>query len=199
MSSSAKPSAAEHAQPGQTIRVWDPLVRLFHWALVACVLLNFAVLEEGETWHEWVGYTASALVGLRLLWGLVGTRHARFADWFPTPARLQAHVAALMRGEAPRHVGHNPLGALMMLVLMALVLGLGLTGWWMESGALEPVLAGVLPAAFELDEVLEELHEGLANALMLAAGLHAAAALLMGRLERVNLVQAMWTGRKRFR
>ena len=165
-------------------RVWDPFVRLFHWSLVACVVLNLWVVEDGETVHEWLGYTASALVGLRVLWGLVGTRHARFTDFWPTPARLRRHVAALWRGTPERHDGHNPLGALMVLSLMALVLLLGLTGWLQTTDALWG------------EEWLEEVHEALANGLMLLAGVHAVAALAMGRIERTRLVKAMVTGRK---
>ncbi len=169
------------------VYVWDPLVRVFHWSLVTCVLLNQFVLEEGERPHRWVGYAAAALVGLRLLWGVVGTRHARFSDWWPTPTRLRTHVQGLLAGHTLPSVGHNPLGALMMLLLMGLVLLLALTGWLQGTDALFG------------EEWLEELHEGLANTLMLAAGLHAAAALLMGRLERVSLIRAMFTGVKRFR
>lgn len=168
------------------VYVWDPFVRLFHWSLVSCVLLNQFVLEEGETAHEWTGYTAAALVGLRLLWGLVGPRHARFADWWPTPARVRRHVQALLRGAPDDHLGHNPLGAIMMLLLMALVLALALTGWLQTTDALWG------------EEWVEELHEGLANALLLAAALHATAALVMGRLQRVHLVRAMITGVKRY-
>jgi len=91
--------------------VWDRFVRLFHWSLVSCVVLNQFVLEAGETPHEWVGYTASALVLARIVWGFVGSRHARFSDFFPTPARLARHIRALARGEHPQYAGHNPLGA----------------------------------------------------------------------------------------
>ncbi|TSE28673.1 putative Ni/Fe-hydrogenase B-type cytochrome subunit [Tepidimonas thermarum] len=168
------------------VYVWDPFVRLFHWSLVSCVLLNQFVLEEGETAHEWTGYTAAALVGLRLLWGLVGPRHARFADWWPTPARVRRHVQALLRGAPDDHPGHNPLGAIMMLLLMALVLALALTGWLQTTDALWG------------EDWVEALHEGLANALLLAAAVHAAAALVMGRLQRVHLVRAMITGVKRY-
>ena len=76
---------AHSTQAPETHRVWDPFVRIFHWSLVACVVLNQFVLEDGKTAHEWVGYTASALVLARVLWGFVGTRHARFSDFFPTP------------------------------------------------------------------------------------------------------------------
>jgi cytochrome b len=166
-------------------RVWDPFVRLFHWSLVACVLLNQWALEGGETPHRWAGYTATALVLARVVWGFVGSRHARFADFFPTPARLRSHLQALRRGQHPVHAGHNPLGALMMLALMALVLALGVTGWLQGTDV------------FWGDEGLQDLHEALATGLLWAAGLHAAAAIVMGRLERVNLVRAMVTGVKR--
>lgn len=168
------------------VYVWDPLVRLFHWSLVTCVLLNLFVLEEGEAPHRWAGYAAAALVGLRVLWGVVGSRHARFADWWPTPGRLRSHLHALLTGAPDHHPGHNPLGALMMLALMALVLALGVTGWLQGTDA------------FFGEEWLQELHEGLANALLVGAGLHAGAALAMGRLQRVTLVRAMITGVKRY-
>ncbi|MDP3701544.1 MAG: cytochrome b/b6 domain-containing protein [Hylemonella sp.] len=170
----------------RAVKVWDPFVRLFHWSVVVCVLLNQFVLEAGETPHEWSGYIASALVVARILWGFVGTRHARFADFFPTPARIRQHLMAMRQGHAAEHPGHNPLGALMMLALMALVLSLGVTGWLQGTDA------------FWGEDWLQELHEWLANGLLLAAGLHAAAAVVMGRMERVNLVRAMVTGVKRF-
>ena len=164
--------------------VWDLFVRVFHWSLVTCVVLNLWVLDDGEWAHEVTGYTASALVGLRVVWGFVGSRHARFRDFFPTPTRLKHHLAALLRGETPHHEGHNPLGALMMLALMGLVLSLGLTGWLQTTDR------------FWGEEWLQESHEWLANGLMLMAGAHALAAVVMGRLERVRLVRAMVTGRK---
>lgn len=169
----------------EPVRVWDPFVRVFHWSLVSCVLLNQFVLDDGKLAHRWAGYTATALVLARLLWAVVGTRHARFADWFPTPTRLRAHVGALMRGETPHYLGHSPLGALMMLALMTLVLALGATGWLQTTDA------------FWGEEWLEEVHEVLANTLMLAAGLHALAAIALSRLERVRLIRAMFTGVKR--
>lgn len=177
-----KPVPLHH--PPAATKVWDPFVRIFHWSLVSCVVLNQFVLEPGKTAHEWVGYTASALVLARLVWGFVGSRHARFSDFFPTPRRLARHLGALRNGEHPVYLGHNPLGALMMLALMAIVLALGVTGWMQTTDT------------FFGEEWLMELHEVLANGLLLAAGLHAAAAIVMGRLERVRLVRAMVTGTK---
>lgn len=171
----------------RTQGVWDPFVRIFHWSLVTSVGLCHFVLEEGETAHRWVGYLAAALVVARIVWGFVGTRHARFADFWPTPRRLAGHWRALRAGHAERTPGHNPFGALMMLALMGLVIAVGLTGW-MQG----------LDAWFG-DEGLQDLHEWLANALIGAAAAHALAAIVMGRRERVNLVAAMLTGVKRFR
>jgi cytochrome b len=179
--------AAEARTGPHSVRVWDRVVRLVHWGLVACVALNLFILEDGEAPHQWVGYVASALVLVRMLWGFAGSKHARFHDFFPTPTRVRAHVAALLRGEAPAYVGHNPLGALMMLTLLVLVMSLGLSGWLQTTDALWG------------NEALQELHETLAKALLGLAGLHAAAALLMGRIERVRLVRAMITGVKEFR
>lgn len=170
--------------PAKPVKVWDVFVRLFHWGLVSCVALNQFVLEAGKTPHQWIGYIASALVLARLIWGFVGSRHARFSDFFPSPSRLRAHIRALREGRHPRYVGHNPVGALMMLALMAVVLALGVTGWMQGLDA------------FWGQEWLQDLHEVLANTLLWAAGLHAAAAIVMGRVERINLVQAMVTGIK---
>lgn len=164
--------------------VWDRFVRVFHWSLVSCVLLNYFVIDDGENLHQWVGYAASALVAARIVWGFVGSRYARFSDFFPTPTRLRDHLKALRAGHVEFHAGHNPLGALMMLALMATVLGLGLTGFLQGTDA------------FWGEEWLQEVHELLASGLIALAGLHAAAALVMGRLERVKLIRAMVTGVK---
>ena len=167
-----------------TIRVWDPLVRALHWTLVACVLGNL-LNESGETLHRALGYTASGVVLTRLVWGMVGTRHARFADWFPTPARLLPYLRALLQGRAPRHIGHNPAGAVMMLALLVLVLGLGATGYLMTTDA------------FFGEDWLEEVHEALADVLVGAVALHVTAALFESWRHRENLVASMLHGRKR--
>ena len=169
------------------VRVWDPFVRIFHWGLVACIALNEFVIDDGERVHQWIGYAAGALVLARIVWGFVGTRHARFADFWPTPTRLRAHLADLRAGRHGTHAGHNPLGALMMLALLAVVLALGVTGWLQTTDA------------FWGEEWLQELHEELAEALLGLAGVHVAAALLMSAVERTNLVAAMVSGIKRRR
>lgn len=171
-------------EPGQSLRVWDPFVRLFHWSLVGCVLVDYFVIDDGEAVHQWLGYIAAALVLARIVWGFVGSGYARFADFFPTPSRLLRHLAHMRAGRHDFHAGHNPLGALMMLALMALVLALGVTGYMQGMDA------------YWGEEWLQELHEALAAILIGLAVLHVLGAIVMSRIDRINLVRAMITGVK---
>ena len=164
--------------------VWDRFVRFFHWALVACVSFNYCIMDDGRLLHQWVGYSAFALVIARIVWGFVGSRHARFSDFFPTPCRVWGHVCELGAGTHRPAAGHNPLGGLMMLALMATVLALGITGWMQTLDA------------YWGEAWLQDLHEAVGNVLIGLATLHAIAAIVMGRLERTRLVQAMVTGVK---
>lgn len=173
-----------HPVTVKAVPVWDRFVRIFHWSLVACVMVNFFAVDDGETLHQWLGYTASALVCARIVWGFVGPRHARFSDFFPTPAKIRSHLAGLLSGAKDHHDGHNPVGAVVMLAMLAIVLALGTTGFLQTTDA------------FWGEEWLQELHEGLASALIGLAGLHAAAAIVMSRFERTNLIAAMITGVK---
>lgn len=168
-----------------TVRVWDPLVRIFHVALVvACVTAWFSA-EHDRDLHEWAGWIAGGLVLARLAWGFLGQGHARFDHWVPSLARLRAYLALLIRGREPRHLGHNPAAAVMMLALLGTVLGLGLSGLLMDM------------EAFWGDERLEALHASMAELGALAVGLHVLAALVEGWRHGENLVAAMITGRKR--
>ena len=172
------------SESATSIRVWDRFVRVFHWSLVLCVLTNYFIIDDGELIHQWIGYIASALVAARIAWGFVGSRHARFSDFFPTPSRLKAHISRMLSGQPDFHPGHNPVGALMMLALIALVLGLGATGFMQTLDA------------FWGEEWLQEVHEVLGSLLIGLAVLHAAAAIIMSRVEGINLVGAMITGVK---
>ena len=167
------------------IPVWDRFVRVFHWTLVGCILVNYFIMDDGETLHRLLGYTASALVYARIVWGFIGSRHARFADFFPTPARIKRHLHHLKSGTRDDHPGHNAIGAVMMLILLALVIALGITGYMQGTDA------------FWGEEWVQELHESLASTLIACAGLHALAAIIMGRIERTNLIGAMISGVKK--
>jgi cytochrome b len=171
--------------PAARVVIWDPVVRLFHWLVVTGVAANLFFLEEGKRAHRWTGYAIMALVGIRLVWGIVGTRHARFSDFVPSPNRLWSYGRALIRGREPRYVGHNPAGAIMMVMLIVLLLLTGISGWMQELDAFWGV------------EWVRDLHGLAANAIMVLAGLHAAAAIVESIRHRENLIWSMMTGRKR--
>ncbi|MBH0239744.1 cytochrome b/b6 domain-containing protein [Methylobrevis sp. L22] len=153
--------------------------------MVTGCVLNLFVLDDGKSAHRYVGYTLAAALAVRLVWGFAGTRHARFSDFVAGPRTTAAYLSALVRGEEPRYIGHNPAAAVMMLTLMALVAATATTGW----------MSGL--DAFWGEEWLEELHGALANGIMVLAGLHAIAALFESWRHRENLVWSMVTGRKR--
>lgn len=182
ISQSAAGAGAGRATP--TVKVWDPLLRLFHWSLAACILGAFLV-EEGDTAHQLLGYTALGLVALRLLWGLVGSRHARFSDFVRGPRAVGRYLRERMAGTSRRRLGHNPAGAVMVLVLLAGVAAVGTTGWMQTLDA------------FWGAEWLEELHEALAYGLLAFIGVHVLAAIVESVHYRENLVAAMVHGRKR--
>jgi cytochrome b len=173
------------APSGRQVRVWDPIVRLFHWIVVAGCLLNLILLDGDETAHRYVGYAVAAALFVRLFCGFFGSEHARFTDFVPTPVRLRTYLIALAQGREPRYLGHNPAGAVMMLALMALLAGVSVTGWLLTQDA------------FFGDEAMEDLHEVLADAILILAGLHAAAAIVESWRHRENLIWSMITGRKR--
>ncbi|MFT3988710.1 winged helix-turn-helix domain-containing protein [Aestuariivirga sp.] len=95
------------------IVVWDPVVRSFHWTIVTCCVLNLFILDEGKYWHRVTGYVVFLALIVRLFWGFCGSRHARFADFFPTPAKLAAQLKGILSGAEPRYIGHSPVRALM--------------------------------------------------------------------------------------
>lgn len=161
----------------RTIRTWDPGVRLFHWLLVVAIALAFLSSEEDNVlaaWHEPAGWVASVLIAFRLVWGIVGGEHARFANLI-RPSRIRGHVTGLFAGRVHASLGHNPLGGLAVIGLLALTAGTVLTG---ATGG-------------------EDIHEVIAWALMAMIGLHVVAVIAMTFLTRDNLIGAMVTGRKK--
>ena len=167
-----------------TVRVWDPLVRTFHWTLVGAFFGAF-VLDDPRRLHEMLGYIAVAAVAVRLIWGFVGTRHARFADFVPRPSTFFSYLGDSVRGRERRYLGHNPAGGAMVVALITMVVLLGLSGWMMS---LDPFWGA---------DWLEEAHETLANLAVGLVVLHVAGVIWESRRHGENLVAAMITGVKR--
>jgi cytochrome b len=145
----------------------------------------------------WAGYLLAAVVLVRLLWGFIGTQHARFSDFLYSPARILAYLKGLL-GSRPEHYrGHNPAGGVMILLLvlsLVLTAGSGMALYAAEEHA--GPLAGLMTASESAEEFWEELHELFGNLLLVLVIVHVAGALVSSYLHRENLVKAMVTGRK---
>jgi cytochrome b len=182
------------------IVVWDPLVRVFHWSLVASFTVAY-LSGEGEALvlHAWAGYIIGGLILFRLQWGLAGPKHARFVDFVFTPAIVLAYGRDLLRGQAQRYLGHNPLGGAMVIALLGMLALATLTGLVLY-GATEAAgpLAGTMRGTSEgFGEALKEVHEFFSNFALILVALHIGGVLVSSLLHRENLVRAMITGRKR--
>ncbi|EKT4485117.1 cytochrome b/b6 domain-containing protein [Pseudomonas putida] len=172
----------------ETLHVWDPLVRFCHWSLVIVFVGDYFLNDEGEGWHRWLGYYAVAVVMVRGAWGFIGSPAARWSDFWPTPTRLVRHIRALVRGEDYHRMGHSPLGALVMVLMLLLMTGLGISGFLMEE-----------VDYFWGEDLPRDLHEWMANTLFALVCVHIAAAVVESLRLRENLPLSMITGVRRKR
>lgn len=178
------PAAAPDAS-GARVRVWDLPVRVFHWALAGSFGAAY-VLSESERLrqvHVMLGYTVLGLIAFRLLWGFVGTRHARFAQFAYGPGAVLRYLRALAGGRPEHHLGHNPAGSWAIWAILGLGAATGVTGYMTYEA-----IGG---------EALEELHEAFANAWLVVVFVHVAGVIVSSLLHHENLVGAMLGGYKR--
>lgn len=184
----APPPFAAAPAPGpvtRRVRVWDPIVRLFHWTVAGGVIANLTILRHAEDPHIYVGYVVIAALAVRLAWGVVARSHARFTNFVPGPRSLLRYFMAMLSRSEPRYVGHNPAGGAMIVVLLGLLAAVGTTGWMMGTDAYWGV------------PWVENLHEVAANVLIGAVALHVIGAIVESVRHRENLPLAMITGYKR--
>lgn len=166
------------------ILVWDAPVRVFHWLMV----LSFAgayLTAESERWrlvHVSLGYAMGVLITFRILWGLVGTRHAKFGNFVRSPAVVIRYLRTMVSGNPEHHVGHNPAGAVAIMLLLLLSALCVSSGWavYNDVGS----------------KLLEELHEGAAGFMLAVVGVHVLGAIVTSWLHRENLVRSMINGKK---
>ena len=167
----------------QEIKVWDPLVRIFHWTLVGMVFFNLLNDEEGRL-HQLAGYSVLCLMAFRLMWGVVGPHHARFRNFLTGPGEVKAYLKGLLFGSDRRYIGHNPAGGWMVAIMLA---------WLTITAASGSLLAiGPYPGL----GLIEGIHEAFAESLPMIIAIHVCGAILSGMWHRENLVKAMITGRK---
>ncbi len=166
-------------------KIWDPFVRVFHWSVAALFLANALIVDDDSRLHEWVGYAVAGLIVLRILWGIVGPRHARFAAFAPTARGVTGQIADIATRRRRAHLGHTPLGALMILNLLLTLLAVCASGYMMTTTAFWGV------------EWVEEVHEVLVTWAELSVLAHVAAVLYESHRTGINLPRAMITGTKR--
>jgi cytochrome b len=203
MSSIPRKPSMPGQEPGPAkIIVWDPFVRLFHWLLVACVLVaattSLFLPMTWLGWHLFAGLVALALVTARAVWGLLGSTYARFSTFLRAPRALLAHLSELRQGRAHRHLGHNPLGGAMILTLIALVMTIGVTGAFALGGAFK-IGPFAYATSFAAGRTAWSVHQLLSYALLGLILLHIGGAIYESRRTKENLVRAMLDGRKEAR
>lgn len=171
--------------PPATIKVWDRFVRVFHWSLATFFLVAYATGDEVEKVHIAAGYAIAGLVGARILWGFIGPPHARFSSFVRRPREVFEYLRDVAPLRAPRYIGHNPAGGAMILALLAMLIGISITGYMMTTddywGA----------------KWVEEVHETLANLTIGLVVIHVLGVLVASFEHRENLIKSMITGRKR--
>ena len=177
-------SALEGAPPTKTrILVWDIPTRLFHWSLVLCFVVAYLTSESErwQLWHVTAGYLFGALLAFRMVWGLLGTRYARFSNFVQRPRAVLAYLGSLLTRHPQHYVGHNPAGAWAIVGMLGLGMLTVLTGWASFS---------------DYGDWFGELHEGIVNVLLLIIGIHVGGVVVSSVLHHENLVQSMVNGHK---
>ena len=169
------------------IKVWDPFIRVFHWAIAALFVTNALFTDDEGTAHEWVGYALGALLMARLIWGIIGPEHACFRTFPPSLSAAASQLTDIARGRHRRHLGHSPLGAWMIYNLLIALLVIVLSGHMMTTDM------------FWGMEGPEELHEFAVTWAEISIVIHVAAVLFESRRTGVNLPRAMITGYKSFK
>jgi cytochrome b len=186
--------------PTTEVKVWDAWVRLFHWLLVVLVMVLFVTGNIGGNWLEWhklAGFTVLGLVIFRVIWGFAGSHHARFTSFVRGPGTVIGYMKAMLSGNAERHLGHNPMGALSVVALL-LVLGVqAVTGLFANDDImLEGPYASLVSKA--TSDFVTKIHHINSKILIALAVLHMLAIGYYFFAKKENLVKAMVTGRKSF-
>jgi cytochrome b len=207
------------------IRVWDPLIRIFHWSLVLTFSIGYLTGEEESNLHIFAGYAVLGLITFRVAWGIIGTRYARFSNFVYSPKTVIQYLKGLVANKPEHYIGHNPAGGWMviaMLLCLFVVSVSGLKVYAIEKG-LGP-LAGEIPALTvispaygdndrdehegqeknenghsageEAEEFWEEIHEVSSNFMLLLIFLHITGVIVATRMHDEHLVKAMFTGKK---
>jgi len=186
-------------QADSQIKVWDPLIRLFHWSLVIAFAVAFVTEEDFLLPHVWAGYFVVLALLLRVIWGFIGTRHARFSDFVTSPMAAIRYGKDALMFRAKRYIGHNPAGGLMILIMLLSLLittvsGVAVYGAGESAGPMAAVFSN---SGETWEDALEAVHEFFANFTLFLVVIHLGGVLIESILHKENLVSAMFSGLKR--
>ena len=209
-----------------TVKVWDILVRIFHWSLVITFVIAYITSEEENIWHIYSGYAVLGLITFRVLWGIIGTRYARFSDFIYSPGSVFKYIKALKDRNPERYIGHNPAGGWMIIVMLVCLFVVTISGlkvYAIEEGRGpfagitidHDIIKDAYADRYEDDddtgrrygrhdekenekeeEFWEEIHEISTNIMLFLIFLHIAGVVVSSKLHNENLVKAMITGKK---
>lgn len=182
----------------QAIKVWDPVVRIFHWTLVVAFFIAYVTEDDLMNLHVWAGYIVLGLVVTRILWGLIGTRYARFSDFIYSPQTVFRYLKDVFTLKAKRYIGHNPAGGWMIVLLILSLIITSVSGlivYGTEENA-GPLVSYVSFFPHWLAEAFEEVHEFFANFTLFLVFVHVGGVIVESFLHGENLIRSMWNGRK---
>ena len=203
----------------KTVKVWDLFVRIFHWSLVGAIIMQMITAENFKSLHVTIGYFIIVLIMLRIIWGFIGSKHARFKDFIYPPTDISGYLKGLLQGRAKHYTGHNPAGGAMVCLLLC-ILGMvtlaGLLTYGAEGkGPLALKSVSLVKAAYADDDDYDkkdpqhhgssgekghfwkEIHETLVGVLIFLACVHICGVIASSYVHRENLVLAMITGNKK--
>lgn len=194
-------------ETADSVKVWDITIRIFHWTLVISFAVAYVTGEAESGIHAWAGYVILGLLVYRLLWGLIGTRYARFSSFLFSRGETLSYLGGLLRGKPGHYLGHNPAGALMVFALLISLAMTTFTGLVLYGDEGKGPLAQTSIVATALadddrddgegeNEFLEEVHEFFSHLTLLLVLVHIAGVVVASKLEGQNLARAMVTGRK---
>ncbi len=176
------------------IRVWDLPIRVFHWLLVVCIAGSFLTINLGDQfiqWHAYCGYSILTLLIFRIIWGFVGSTHARFLSFIPSKQAIFDYL----RGRSPHVLGHNPIGAISVFALLFVLSIQVFTGLFVDDevsfkGPLEKYVSG------SVSSFLSEIHEGNQVVILTLIAIHIAAIIFYKKFKGEDLIKPMISGDK---
>jgi len=184
-----------HSVKPDSVPVWDLFIRIFHWSLVTLFSIAYILEDDWITLHSYAGYAISILIVLRLIWGVIGSRYARFSQFVTGPEKIKAYLRSLLSYRPQHFTGHNPAGGAMVILLLISLTLLCVSGIVTLAGEGEGPFANYAIAVW-MSDWMEDLHELLANLCLGLIFVHVAGVLVSSLLHKENLIRAMITGKK---